>query len=570
MTQDEFNEMLQVAIAQGIGGGVYTSVYSGEEIDTLLGMTSYAAGDQVIADITTTVTEAAETAQQAAENVQNFVAPTFNAEAAYSVGDLVIYNGQLYRFTSAHTAGAWNPAQVVETTVEDELDALNAAISSATITEPQSYSDTQKETARQNIEAAGYDAYPAKSLASAPIQSFSDGADGIPVKSAAVTLTLNQPGSGDPSPSNVRPVETYPSLVVTRTGKNILDVDTWGRASDIGDVSGITITRISPSLYHAAGTATATRYFRVSFTTGVSDAMPCAQFVGKPLYFSTGNPDVSLGMQYFRADGTTASLTNGAALPSDAAGLRLQVTIANGTTIDADFYVQLEIGTEATAFEAYDGETYTASLSLGSGAVVAGTVDVAAGTMTVTHVSVSGGSVRWVGQSTSNTFTTNGLTSNGFPYNRANGPSNMWSNVLANAGTTAIADLADYSMRSANGNANITVRLDSAASVWSSGGVIAAGSADAETYFGSVQIAYTLATPVTLEIDPVGIATLLGANVIWPQAGTLALTYRRDPTLALEQLEALSLTSPLSMSRPDALEPAVSSTAEEEEGADEG
>lgn len=34
MTQEEFNQMLQVAIAQGIGGGTYISRWSGEEIDT--------------------------------------------------------------------------------------------------------------------------------------------------------------------------------------------------------------------------------------------------------------------------------------------------------------------------------------------------------------------------------------------------------------------------------------------------------------------------------------------------------------------------------------------------------
>ena len=36
MTQEEFNEMLSVAIANGIGGGTYISKYSGEEIDALL------------------------------------------------------------------------------------------------------------------------------------------------------------------------------------------------------------------------------------------------------------------------------------------------------------------------------------------------------------------------------------------------------------------------------------------------------------------------------------------------------------------------------------------------------
>ena len=36
MTQEEFNSMLQVAIAQGLPGGYYTSKYSGEEMDALL------------------------------------------------------------------------------------------------------------------------------------------------------------------------------------------------------------------------------------------------------------------------------------------------------------------------------------------------------------------------------------------------------------------------------------------------------------------------------------------------------------------------------------------------------
>ena len=36
MTQEEFNEMLQTALAQGLPGGHYTMKRSGEEIETLL------------------------------------------------------------------------------------------------------------------------------------------------------------------------------------------------------------------------------------------------------------------------------------------------------------------------------------------------------------------------------------------------------------------------------------------------------------------------------------------------------------------------------------------------------
>lgn len=36
----------------------------------------------------------------------------FSTSKAYAKGDLVLKDGKLYRFTSAHSAGAWNSAQV--------------------------------------------------------------------------------------------------------------------------------------------------------------------------------------------------------------------------------------------------------------------------------------------------------------------------------------------------------------------------------------------------------------------------------------------------------------------------
>ena len=35
MTQEEFNQMLQIAISEGLPGGYYTSKYSGEEQDSM-------------------------------------------------------------------------------------------------------------------------------------------------------------------------------------------------------------------------------------------------------------------------------------------------------------------------------------------------------------------------------------------------------------------------------------------------------------------------------------------------------------------------------------------------------
>lgn len=58
------------------------------------------------------------------------IAPEFDAEAGtYEIGDKVMYEGKLYEFTSAHeTAGEWDPTEVTETTVADELSSLESGL----------------------------------------------------------------------------------------------------------------------------------------------------------------------------------------------------------------------------------------------------------------------------------------------------------------------------------------------------------------------------------------------------------------------------------------------------------
>ena len=51
-------------------------------------------------------------------------AVAFSATAAYAVGDKVTYDGGLYVFTAAHTAGAWNSAQVKELGAAGDVDFL--------------------------------------------------------------------------------------------------------------------------------------------------------------------------------------------------------------------------------------------------------------------------------------------------------------------------------------------------------------------------------------------------------------------------------------------------------------
>lgn len=65
-------------------------------------------------------------------SVRDMITDEFDATKPYAVGDVVIYQGVLYKFTSPHTAGAWAPAEVTSTTVADliadaEPDSLTTA-----------------------------------------------------------------------------------------------------------------------------------------------------------------------------------------------------------------------------------------------------------------------------------------------------------------------------------------------------------------------------------------------------------------------------------------------------------
>lgn len=59
------------------------------------------------------------------------IAPFFNAETAYTAGDLVYYNGLSYRCTNDHE-GAWDADDFVATTIANELDALKSGLNDVT------------------------------------------------------------------------------------------------------------------------------------------------------------------------------------------------------------------------------------------------------------------------------------------------------------------------------------------------------------------------------------------------------------------------------------------------------
>lgn len=56
------------------------------------------------------------------------LAPAFSTSTNYTAGQYVTYNGALYRFTTDHSAGSWNSAQVTATNIGADLNALTSAL----------------------------------------------------------------------------------------------------------------------------------------------------------------------------------------------------------------------------------------------------------------------------------------------------------------------------------------------------------------------------------------------------------------------------------------------------------
>lgn len=88
--------------------------------------------EAVVKDVTTLKSSVSGLTQDVSDlNAQKAnqitIAPFFNAESSYDVGDLVYYNGLTYRCTNAHE-GEWDADDFAGTTIANELDSLKSGL----------------------------------------------------------------------------------------------------------------------------------------------------------------------------------------------------------------------------------------------------------------------------------------------------------------------------------------------------------------------------------------------------------------------------------------------------------
>ena len=104
----------------------YKSTHTGAQIDA--GVSAALNPDAAVTPSSTNlVTSGAVYDALALKANAASIAPAFDSTATYAVGDLVLYDGKVYRFTAAHT-GAWSSSDAEHTTLGAEMEDVNAAL----------------------------------------------------------------------------------------------------------------------------------------------------------------------------------------------------------------------------------------------------------------------------------------------------------------------------------------------------------------------------------------------------------------------------------------------------------
>lgn len=360
------------------------------------------------------------------------------------------------------------------------------------------------------------------------IASFSDGADNIPVKSLSATITPKQSGSGDPSPSNIRPISGYTGANVWHSGKNMLPYEKGTQT-----VAGVTFTPQPDGGLKISGTKSnsSTQTYQFYNDTGKMN-FPAGSYKVSV----TGAVNVSLQVYVDGSAILNTQSSSDAIIPESATScyVRIRFTGSQGAIFDETIYPMLEVGSTATDWVKHTGEAK--SIPFGQ-TVYGGTLDVTTGVLTVDRGRVDLGSLTWTYWQ-GDTY-----------YTSVSGKAYGITNMIAECYKTS-SSAGDMLIYGRNDNNRFYV-IDSRFS---------GNAASLKTALSGLYAVYELATPATIQLTPTEVKTLLGANNIWADTGEVEVEYRADTKLYIAKVigggnMALSMAAPqtLSQSRVDIL-----------------
>lgn len=372
---------------------------------------------------------------------------------------------------------------------------------------------TENEKTTWNTEI--YKAFPTDT-ASGAVASFTDGADDLPLKSLVVNINPVQDLHGQESP--------YPA----GGGKNKFNgtflQGYWAYAGGtwVNSLNWITTEKIpckASTSYTVSADAKATRW------------QGFVWYDSNGNFISTDNlqSNVNIGL-------TKTSPSNAAYLIFNIAGY----PGASDTIAPSDVtHFQLEEGSSSTAYAPYsnicpisgwtganvyhsgadtsDATTYSITFPAAAGTVYGGTVDLVSGLLTINRTTVnttwgSGTNATNLGHVTRKRFNLGNPSKKYY----TDAQNDLKSNVIGQYDTLYSGDY-------------VHMYLASTTHIWA----YMPSNTAADTV---MQFSYTLETPVTYQLTPTEVNTLLGVNNIWADTGDTEVEYRADTKLYINKM----------------------------------
>lgn len=407
-----------------------------------------------------------------------------------------------------------DPGEVVPTL--DELFATIAAMETATNAAKETADDAAATAAEATATVAEAKqiikdaATPIVEDVNGGIIAVTDGA-ARPVVGLVSTITATQAGTGDPSADNVRPITGLNAVNVKRTGKNLLNASQWTNKT----TSGITFTNNGDGSVSVAGTnATGSP---VNHQVAISLPLKAGT------YTVSGCGTTATGcysVVTHRSNGAVVFAYGDKQLVIDTdQTVVCYIQVAAGATVDVTLWPMIEVGSVATAFEAYQGVTLNAALPE---TVYGGYLDWTTGLLTVTHgLFVLDGTEAWGGGDS------------GSLYYLLQG--------LPRAGVSAVPPMCSHYPGADVYHTSQEGVQATPTKVWLRDRRFVADAAGLQAWFAEqaaagtpVQIVYQLAEPYTIQLDPQTLDMLKGNNAVWSDCGDTAVSYVADTKLYID------------------------------------
>lgn len=298
--------------------------------------------------------------------------------------------------------------------------------------------------------------------------------------------------------SNICPISGWTGANVVRTGKNLIDISTWTTgALDVSNGTVITNDNksVSPYIFLKSGTYTLSRLERAT-----------GNWVKAAFY--------DYSKVYVNEIFNNKNLTNTFTLNKNG-----YIRIGTDYVVTESDHIQLELGSTATSYEPYTGQTISVNWQSEAGTVYGGSLNVTTGVLTVDKgykllngVDDSVVSYRHNGQTT---VTTRAYVTIA---NKAFGTDNFISSEFSSQLTASDAVGIMTGRPTSNGvEFYIDVSVPNTTN-------------DIKAWFANnpVQLVYELAEPQTYQLTPQEVSILLGDNNLWADTGDISVTYPCD------------------------------------------